>query len=311
MENSLAEKFKPVLTPSTRVVDVPLQVFQTPYSLLNDIFSHDGGVVKEQVYFVTGSSGAGKTTLLTQLQCELPHLKSAQYNRESSAGKVRSRNHRMDFHDNAHLDDEKSISTLESFLELTKQAKMDFIIIDSLQTAAADLPGGKLEREVEAIRMLIQWAKDTGGTVFVIGMVTKEEDFAGAQEAMQLVDAHLHLTFDKKANERYLEFQQKNRDGEVYKRVYYSFREDGKGVQFLSPSEWLVHKRGYTLANMVQESMQGYIDAWKNHDNYDGFKSEMQKKQNELVKQGFDNQIEYQCSLLMICQSQMEIHFGM
>jgi predicted ATP-dependent serine protease len=311
MGNSLADKYKPVLTPSTRVVDVPLQVFQTPHTLLNDIFSHDGGVVKEQVYFITGSSGAGKTTLLTQLQCELPHLKSAHYNRESSAGKIRSRNHLMNFHDNAHLDDEKSIPTLEAFLNLTREGKMDFIIVDSLQTAAADIPGGKLEREVEAVRMLIQWAKDTGGTVFVIGMVTKEEDFAGAQEAMQLVDAHLHLTFDKKANERYLEFQQKNRDGEVYKRVYYSFREDKKGIQFWSPSEWLVHKRGYTLANMVQTSMQGYIDAWKNHDDYDKFKAEMSKKQTELIKQGFDNQIEYQCALLIICQGAMETYFGM
>jgi len=124
---------------------------------------------------------------------------------------------------------------LSLFLELTKENKTEFIIVDSLQTAASDIPGGKLEREVEAVRMLLKWAKETGGTVFVIGMVTKEEDFAGSQEAMQLVDAHLHLTFDKKANERYLEFQQKNRDGEVYKRLYYSFREDRKGVQFGHP----------------------------------------------------------------------------
>jgi len=105
-------------------------------------------------------------------------------------------------------------TTREAFLRLSlfgidKRNKTEFIIVDSLQTAASDIPGGKLEREVEAVRMLLKWAKETGGTVFVIGMVTKEEDFAGSQEAMQLVDAHLHLTFDKKANERYLEFQQK------------------------------------------------------------------------------------------------------
>lgn len=309
---SLINTIKSSLTPSTNVVDVPLSTFQTPYALINDMFSHDGGVVKEQVYFVTGSSGAGKTTFLTQLQCELPHMKSAQYNRESSAGKVRSRNHRMNFHANAHIDDEKTIPTLVSFLELTKQAGVEFIIVDSLQTAASDIPGSKLEREVEAIRMLIQWAKETKGTVFVIGMVTKEEDFAGAQEVMQLVDAHLHLTFDKKANERYMEFQQKNRDGEVYKRVYYTFREDGKGVRFHSPSEWLIHKQDYRLSDMLQKSFESYLDAWKNHENYNAFKNEMMAFQNELIKtNNFSSQIEYQFAMMMQSQKCMEIHFGM
>jgi len=114
-EQDLADQLKPQLTPSTKVIDIPLQVFLTEHNLLNDLFSFDGGIVKEQVYFVTGSSGAGKTTLFTQLQCELKSMKSAQYQRESSAGKVRSRNQNMDFHANAHLDDERSIPTLVSF----------------------------------------------------------------------------------------------------------------------------------------------------------------------------------------------------
>lgn len=298
------------LTRALDVKDLPLKSFKTPHPLLNKIFSHQGGPILEQVYFVTGSSGAGKTTFLTQLQCEMKDLKSAQYNRESTAGKIRSRNTNMDFHDNVFLDDEKSIPSFDDFLELTKQEGMDFIIIDSLQTAAADLEGSKLEREVEAIRKSVKWAKDTGGTVFIIGMVTKEEGFAGAQEIMQLVDAHLHLTFDKSSGERYMEFQQKNRDGEVYNRIYYSFREDGKGIKFHSPEEWMMKNNKYSLSEVVQNTIQSYLDGWKTHKNYGEFKQELGAKHDGLLKQEFENQIQYQCALLMLINTGIEKHFN-
>ena len=48
-EQDLADQLKPQLTPSTKVIDIPLQVFLTEHNLLNDLFSFDGGIVKEQV----------------------------------------------------------------------------------------------------------------------------------------------------------------------------------------------------------------------------------------------------------------------
>lgn len=299
-------------TQLTKAKDVENRIFEsfsTTYDLIDEWWSFQGGILKGRVIYLTGSSGAGKTTFLTQLQSRLKSKKTGQYNCESPVSLVKSRNSKFDYHDNMFLDDAASVMTLEKYFKFAEEANLDLAIVDSLTASSQTID--EANAELIAAKMAMEWSQKTGGTVILIGMVTKEDVFAGSNKIMHYVDAHIHMQFDKEVNERYMYFDQKNRDGALHKKIFYQFREDGKGIEFFSEEEWLVRKRGVKMHELVQKTMQAFISGWKNHPNYNKFRNELSDAQNQLVKQGgFSNQTAFQAAIMVACNDLIDKHFS-
>ena len=289
--------------------NVEFKAISTTYPLIDELFSLQGGMLEGRLIYITGSSGAGKTTFTLQLQSALKHIKSCQYNRESRVDMVKSRNPQFDYHDNLYMVDETHFSSLDEFLNDAEEEDFEFLIVDSLRASAHDMEGGKLQREIEALKLAQEWVKRTGKNIILIGMVTKDDDFAGSNDLMHYVDAHLHLQFDKKANERYMYFDQKNRDGHVQNRIYYFFNDQGI-LEFMSEEEWLTQKRNVKLHSMVQDTMEGWIKGWKNHPNYANFRKELSSAQKKVAKQGgFSSQTHFQSAMMVEIQQLVDKHF--
>lgn len=287
----------------TKAVDIEVKDYKsisTTFSILDNWWSFNGGIIQGRLYYLTGSSGAGKTTFLTLLQSKMSGIKSSQYNRESTVDMVKSRNSNLDYHDNFYMDDESTFPTLEEYLEYAEKENFDMLIIDSARAAAHNIEGGSLAKEVAAIRMGLGWVKRTGKNIFFIGMVTKDDVFAGSNDIMHYCDAHIHLQFDKKNNERYMFFDQKNRDGNIGQKIYYNFREDGLGLNFFTEQEWATQKRGEKLDSVIQNSIENWISGWSSHKNFPKFKIELSKVQNDILnKHQISSQIEFQSKLLV------------
>jgi hypothetical protein len=82
---------------------------------------------------------------------------------------------------------------------------------------------------------LTSYIKKRKGVLFIIGHNTKAGEFAGANENMQMVDAHMVLEYDKKTGIRKIYWGQKNRKGPMG-TLYYEIK-DGKILYFL-PEEY-------------------------------------------------------------------------
>lgn len=289
--------------------EVEFQSISTTYPLLDELFSIQGGMLEGRLIYVTGVSGAGKTTLMLQLQSRWRQLKSCQYNRESRVAMVKSRNPQFEYHNNLYMVDETHFASLEEFLDDAEKENFDLLVIDSLRAAAHGMDGGKLQREINALMMAMEWVKRTGKNVLFIGMVNRDDEFAGSNDLMHYADAHLHLQFDKKANERYMYFDQKNRDGHVQNRVYYFFNDQGI-LEFMSEAEWLTQKRNVKLHSMVQDTMEGWIKGWKNHPNYSAFRKELSSAQKKVAKKGgFSSQTHFQAAMMVEIQQLVDKHF--
>lgn len=281
----------------------------TTYQLVDELFSFQGGMLEGRVIYLTGVSGAGKTTFTLQLQSAMEHVKSCQYNRESRVDMVKSRNPQFNYHDNLYMVDETDFNSLPDFLDASKEEGFDLLVIDSLRASAYGMEGGKLQREIEALRLAMDWVKETGKNIIFIGMVNRDDDFSGSAEMMHYVDCHLHLQFDKKANERYMYFDYKNRDGEVQKKLYYYFQENG-WLGFMNESEWMTQKLDLKMHDVVQVAMQNWIKGWENHPSYTSFKQELSSAQKKIAEQGdFSNQTQFQSIVMVQAQELVDKYF--
>ena len=84
-----------------------------------------------------------------------------------------------------------SNTDIEQIIESAKENKADLLIIDSIQTVrSANIPSapGTITQVRECTNLLMNFAKATNTSVFIVGHITKQGTIAGPKTIEHMVD---------------------------------------------------------------------------------------------------------------------------
>lgn len=203
-----------------------------------------GGIVQGSLVLVGGDPGIGKSTLLLQMCREVVgKAKKVLYiSGEESLRQIKMRAERLGvFNGELLLLCETDIDLIE---EAIHKYNPDIVVIDSIQTMfkeeVSSAPGS-VSQVREATNALMQIAKGSGVTVFIIGHVTKEGVVAGPRVLEHMVDTVLYFEGDNYASYRVLRAV-KNRFGSTNEIGVFEMQGTGL-VEVKNPSEFMLKGR--------------------------------------------------------------------
>ena len=203
-----------------------------------------GGLVPGSVILIGGNPGIGKSTLLLQTLAALAgHLSTLYVSGEESAQQISLRAQRLSLaRERLHLLTETCV---EHILAQAQKHRPDVLVMDSIQTFFTDVlqsaPGSVTQVRESAAR-LVQYAKHTGTSVFLVGHVTKEGALAGPRVLEHMVDTVLYFEGEVGSQLRLVRTV-KNRFGAVNELGVFAMTGQGlreisnPSALFLSPHE--------------------------------------------------------------------------
>ena len=202
-----------------------------------------GGGVKGSLVLVGGAPGIGKSTLLLQICAYLGRTQKILYvSGEESEKQIKMRAQRL------HVESDSlyvlSETDLSAILEAVSELEPDILIADSVQTLYhpenTSAPGS-VSQVKDCTMALMQLAKSSGTTVFVVGHVNKEGAIAGPKVLEHMVDCVLYFEGEQANNYRILRAA-KNRFGSTNEIGV--FEMDDSGLREVpNPSEMLLSGR--------------------------------------------------------------------
>lgn len=213
----------------TKLADVPLQA-QTRIATGLAEFDHvlGGGLVSDSVVLIGGDPGIGKSTILLQVICHIAKNYPALYvTGEESLQQIALRSQRLGLaQDRLTLLAETNV---ERIIALAEQHHPKVMVIDSVQTIYTEslqsAPGGVGQVRESAAR-LVQYAKQKGLALFLVGHVTKEGTIAGPRVLEHMVDGVLY--FEGQSDSRYRVVRAvKNRFGAVNELGVFAMTDKG------------------------------------------------------------------------------------
>ncbi|MGB3725538.1 MAG: DNA repair protein RadA [Glaciecola sp.] len=156
-----------------------------------------GGVTTGSVNIISGDPGAGKTTLLSDLVARMSKRMASLYcTAEESLSQFKNRVQRLKLdydQENLFLLSETSV---EAIIQELETHKIKFAVIDSIQAVVTDAangsPGSPSQVKTSA-QALTQYCKQHDVTMFIIAHVNKNNEIAGPQTLVHIVDALLHI----------------------------------------------------------------------------------------------------------------------
>ncbi len=158
-----------------------------------------GGAVKGSLVLVGGAPGIGKSTLMLQICGKLCGFARVLYvSGEESQHQLKLRAQRLHVESGNLL--VLSETGLGEMLEAVNQERPDVLIVDSIQTLyndTLDSPAGSVSQVKDCTMALMQLAKGSGVTIFVIGHVNKEGSIAGPKVLEHMVDCVLYFEGDR------------------------------------------------------------------------------------------------------------------
>ena len=186
------------------------------------------GLVNGSAVLIGGDPGIGKSTLLIQAIASLSQRVGTLYvTGEESLQQVSMRAHRLGLaSDNVRLLAETQVQRI---LALADREKPGVLVIDSIQTVYTDQLNsapGSVSQVRESAAHLVQYAKQSGTSIFLVGHVTKEGALAGPRVLEHMVDTVLY--FEGDASSRYRVIRAvKNRFGAVNEVGVFDMSEKG------------------------------------------------------------------------------------
>jgi len=209
---------------SVRTTDTPR--FSSGLSELDRVLG--GGLVPGSVVLIGGDPGIGKSTLLLQSQAAVAAERKALYvTGEESAAQVAMRARRLG------LDPETleclTETSLETVLATAAANRPGFMVIDSIQTLWSESlqsAPGAVAQVRECASRLVQYAKQTGCTVVLVGHVTKEGALAGPRVLEHMVDGVLYFESDSGSRFRLIR-SVKNRFGAANELGVFAMTDGG------------------------------------------------------------------------------------
>ncbi|MEM9243104.1 MAG: DNA repair protein RadA [Pseudomonadota bacterium] len=187
-----------------------------------------GGLVAGSVVLIGGSPGIGKSTLLLQTSCLLSQDQHVLYvTGEESLQQVALRAQRL----NLPQQQLKMMAEtcVEKIIAGAKKTKPQLLVIDSIQTIFTEQLSsapGAVSQVRESAACLVNFAKQTNTSIFLIGHVTKEGAIAGPRILEHMVDTVLY--FDSNHDERFRLLRTvKNRFGSVNELGIFAMTDKG------------------------------------------------------------------------------------
>lgn len=202
-----------------------------------------GGGVRGSLVLVGGAPGIGKSTLLLQICAYLGKSQRILYvSGEESERQIKMRADRLDVEsENLLLLSETDVTTI---VETVREVAPDILIADSIQTLynpeSISTPGS-VSQVKDCTMALMQLAKGSGVTVFVVGHVNKEGAIAGPKVLEHMVDCVLYFEGEQSSNYRILRAA-KNRFGSTNEIGVFEMEEHGL-IEVPNPSEMLLAGR--------------------------------------------------------------------
>jgi len=203
-----------------------------------------GGIVSHSVILIGGEPGVGKSTLLLEVSSVLAQQgrKVLYYSGEESALQIKLRADRLGVSpENVFL---FTIGTLEDLKGHIREIRPDFLIIDSIQTLTSRKTA-HMSGSVASLRYVtaevIELAKRSGITVFLIGHITKDGQLAGPKTLEHMVDAVLYFQGETQTDIRLLRAE-KNRFGPLNEIGIFQMSEKGL-TSVNDPSQVLIQNR--------------------------------------------------------------------
>lgn len=213
--NQTSSKYNPTATPVGlgSIEGLETTRFETGIGELDQVLG--GGLVKGSVVLIGGEPGIGKSTVMLQVAGILSDKKQKvlYVSGEESPAQIRLRADRLGVvPDKLQL---LATTALEDVLYACGNEKYDYIILDSIQTVnSSELQstGGTVGQVRYVTYKLVELAKSSGVTVFIVGQVTKDGAIAGPKVLEHLVDTVLYFEGDYSRGVRILR-SVKNRFG--------------------------------------------------------------------------------------------------
>lgn len=202
-----------------------------------------GGAVQDSLVLVAGAPGIGKSTLLLQICAELCRtLKVLYVSGEESETQIKLRAQRLGVgNDNLLLLCETDLGQI---LEAAREVRPDILIADSIQTLydpENTSSPGSVSQVKDCTLRLMQLAKGSGITVFVVGHVNKDGAIAGPKVLEHMVDCVLYFEGESAHNYRILRAA-KNRFGSTNEIGVFEMADRGLR-EVPNPSELLLSGR--------------------------------------------------------------------
>jgi len=188
-----------------------------------------GGVVHGSLVLMAGEPGIGKSTLLLSIAGKLSELgcKVLYISAEESKTQVKIRAERLGLgSESLYLLCTTDMLSVKDALETLNP---DFTIVDSIQTVFdSDIPStpGSVTQIRENANYFLNYSKNSGSSVFLIGHITKEGVIAGPKLLEHVVDTVLSFEGEARSNLRILRAT-KNRFGSTSEIGVFSMEEKG------------------------------------------------------------------------------------
>ena len=156
-----------------------------------------GGITIGSVNIISGDPGAGKTTLLSDLVARMSMRMQALYcTAEESLTQFKNRVNRLKLTYNEDQLFLLSETSVEAIIEELDTHQIKFAVIDSIQAVVTDSANGSPgspSQVKSAAQALTQYCKQNDVTMFIIAHVNKNNEIAGPQTLVHIVDALLHI----------------------------------------------------------------------------------------------------------------------
>ena len=242
--------FKPdtTLQPITRIRPVSRERMKTGLEEFDRLLG--GGLVPGSMVLIGGEPGIGKSTLALQIALLLNNKKVLYLSGEESAEQIRVRADRIGKgHENCLVLND---TYLENILNQAAHTQPDLIVIDSIQTIYTDQlesSPGTVTQIRESTSRILQFTKDKGIPVILIGHINKEGHLAGPKVLEHIVDVVLQFEGEQHYAYRILRAS-KNRFGATSELGI--FEMTGEGLkQILNPSEILLSHRDEPMSGVA------------------------------------------------------------